>query len=84
MLGNSFRQGEGEQQQRYGFPGCQTGLRNKMLEAKESLCALAAPFGKGLIENGHDQGANGNLQQAHQKHRKGCQCKRFPVRLDVS
>jgi hypothetical protein len=54
-----------------------------MLEPKESLSTLAATLGQSLIEDGNNEGASGDFEQADQKHGKRCQCKRFPVRLDV-
>jgi hypothetical protein len=55
-----------------------------MLEAEESLGALAAALGKRLIEDGNDKGANCDFKQTHQEHRKSCQRERFPVRFNVS
>ena len=55
-----------------------------MLEAEESLGSLAAALGERLIEDGYNQRTSRDFEQTHQEHRKRCQCKRSPVRLDVS
>ncbi len=84
IFGDSFCERETEQQQGDGFPGSQTGVGNRLLQTEESLRALAAAFGEGLIENGDDERADRDFQQADEEHRKRGQRESFPVRLDVS
>ena len=54
-----------------------------MLQTENRGSTLAGALNKGLIEDRHNQAADGTFEDPHDKHRESRQCEDRPVRSQI-